>query len=103
MTPNIRKLINKQSAQYDAIIADLKQLEASHALNNAATASLSLNDLEELSMMVTRTKCLAMKLSLAHNRSEVTAMEDKNYSIRLQRFSQTLQEIHDYYGKRRAP
>jgi hypothetical protein len=99
MTPNIKKLIDQTNVDYDKIIADLKELEKSHEHNVQANSSLTYNDLIELSMMATRTRLIAMKLGLSHNRNEPTAMDDKNYSLRLQRFAQTLTEIHDFYGK----
>jgi hypothetical protein len=99
MPPSIKKLIEQTNTDYDKIIADLKQLEASHELNEQAKKPLTYSDLTELSMMATRVRCIAMKLGLSHNRNEPTAMDDKNYSLRLQRFAQTLTEIHDFYGK----
>lgn len=67
--------------------------------NRSRNSSLSMKDLEEISMMVTQTKLLAMKLMTAHNLnpSRPTAPDDGNYSIRLQKFSQTLQEIGKFY------
>ncbi len=99
MTPNIQKLIEQTNVDYDKIIADLKELEKSHNCNEQYKLPLTYNDLTELSMMATRVRCIAMKLGLSHNRNEPTAMDDKNYSLRLQRFAQTLTEIHDFYGK----
>lgn len=98
--PSIQKLIDETNKNLDDIVEGYNSLLDTHKVNeHAAHSSLSLKDLEELSMMVTRTKCFAMKLMLAHNRSEINAEEHANYSKRLQRFSQTLQEIHDFYGK----
>lgn len=98
--PSIQKLIDETNKNIDDIVDGYNSLLDTHKVNmHAVRAPLSLKDLEELSMMVTRTKCFAMKLMLSHNRSEITASEDANYSIRLQRFAQTLQEIHDFYGK----
>jgi hypothetical protein len=60
-------------------------------------SSLTMTDLETISMMVTDTKLLAMKLMVAHNLGSKTKAEDCNFSIRLQAFSKTLQEIGKYY------
>lgn len=62
-------------------------------------SALSMKDLEDISMMVTDVKLLAMKLMIAHNLNPTAkhAGEHTNYSIRLQKFSQTLQEIGKFY------
>lgn len=96
---SIQELIKDTNKAYDSLINDIKDMDETTRANRSAAISLSLKDLEELSMMVTRTKCIAMKLSIGHRDSNATAMDDKNYSLRLQRFSQHLQEIHDFYAK----
>lgn len=62
-------------------------------------SSLSMKDLEDISMIVTDVKLLAMKLMVAHNvnPNRPTAADDANYSVRLQAFSKTLQEIGKFY------
>ena len=100
MLPNsIRKMIEDTEKQCDDIIAAYSSLIETNKANKSAAVTLSMQDLVELNMMVTRTHIFAMKLSIGHRDSSATAMDDKNFSIRLQRFSQTLQEIHDFYAK----
>ncbi len=77
----------------------MRELEALADANRSAAVTLSLKDLEELSMMATRVRLISMKLSIGHRDNNTTAMDDMNFSKRLDRFKQTLTEIHDYYAK----
>ncbi len=90
---------SKMRQQMNKLEKQSAELERIERENRSVACTLSLKDLEEMSMMITRTKLIAMKLSIGHRDNSGTACDDKNYSIRMQRFAQHLQEIHDFYAK----
>ena len=96
---SIQRMIDDTTKQCDDIIAAYASLQATHDANHSESVTLSLKDLEEMSMMTTRLRLLSMKCAIGHRDSSATAAHDANHSVTLKKMAQGIQIIHDFYAK----